>query len=344
MEVGLELAEQFRLEQEPAEVEAVDGVALEDLDDGGREVPADVAQPAGDRWGRAGEAAGPPGPASRRRRPVVERAQRGVDADVVAVQAGPGAVRLTAAEHQPPPPQPLGLRHPSRGHDAPVVGCIAASAARASPSISRTVASPAAARSGSTSSPASGTRSTSPAAEQPAELAALRRFEGAERPPQQRDDVGEPVRRERADPLVDGRQQGGVVEQDRAAAGQEALDERGARRTAACRASAPGRGAARPARVRPRSCSRRVARPRTRPWPRRSSASCSRARGHSSAAGGMVDHRQRRLDRAHPLDRARSRPSSSTPRAARSRPATTRTTNSSNTARSPAASVPRTSP
>ena len=45
---------------------------------------------------------------------VVHRAERGVDADVVAVQVDPGAVGLAPTEHEPPPPQPLRLRHAVR--------------------------------------------------------------------------------------------------------------------------------------------------------------------------------------------------------------------------------------
>ena len=56
MEVGLELVQQLRLEQQPAQVEPVDGVALEHLHDRTREVPTDVAEPPGNRRRRLGQA------------------------------------------------------------------------------------------------------------------------------------------------------------------------------------------------------------------------------------------------------------------------------------------------
>ena len=75
VQVGLQLVEQLRLEQQLAEVEALDGVALQHLHDRRREVAADVAEPAGDRRRRAGQAAGAPAAATARRLAVV-RARR----------------------------------------------------------------------------------------------------------------------------------------------------------------------------------------------------------------------------------------------------------------------------
>ena len=101
--------------------------------------------------------------------------------------AGARAVGVAAAEHQPPAPQPLGLRHPA-AVTAGVPSAIAV-VRGGRPSIARTVASPAAARSSSTSSPIERDALDLAVAEQPAELAALGRLEGAERPAQQGDDV-----------------------------------------------------------------------------------------------------------------------------------------------------------
>ena len=62
--------------------------------------------------------------------------------------------------------------------------------------------------------------------DQQAELASFARLERAERAAQQRCGGDERVGCERRDPRVDHIEQLGVVHQDRAAAGEEALDER----------------------------------------------------------------------------------------------------------------------
>ena len=61
VDVGFEAVEQLRFEQQLAQVEPLDGVALEDLHDRRREVAADVAEPAHDRRLRAAEPAGSSG-------------------------------------------------------------------------------------------------------------------------------------------------------------------------------------------------------------------------------------------------------------------------------------------
>ena len=106
--VGLDRLQHLRLQQQPGQVEPLDRVGLHHLDDGGREVLPDVAEPAGHvgaptRRARPARAAGPR-PAGRR---VVERGQRGVDPGVVAGQRARRCRRLVAAEHQPPAAQPL---------------------------------------------------------------------------------------------------------------------------------------------------------------------------------------------------------------------------------------------
>ena len=114
VEVGFQLVEQLRLEQQLVQVEALDGVALQHLHDRRREVAADVAEPAGDGRRRPGQAAGAAGAPARGRGLVVERAERDVDALVVAAQVDAGAVGGPAAEHEPPAAQALLLRDADR--------------------------------------------------------------------------------------------------------------------------------------------------------------------------------------------------------------------------------------
>ena len=109
VQIRLELAEQLRFEQQLAEVEPLDGVALEDLDDGRREVTADVAQPPGHRRRGSAESGGPARASAGRDRAVVERTEGLVDALVVAGQANRRPIGVTAAEDEPPPTQPLRL-------------------------------------------------------------------------------------------------------------------------------------------------------------------------------------------------------------------------------------------
>ena len=48
MDVGLDGLEEFGFEKHLLEVEALEGVLLHELDDGGGEISADIAEPAGD--------------------------------------------------------------------------------------------------------------------------------------------------------------------------------------------------------------------------------------------------------------------------------------------------------
>ena len=107
MQIGLELVEQLRFEQQLVQVEALDGVALQDLHDRCREVAADVAEPAGDGRRRLGQPAGAARAPAAWRGLVVERAERDVDALVVAAQVDARAVGGTAAQHEPPAAEAL---------------------------------------------------------------------------------------------------------------------------------------------------------------------------------------------------------------------------------------------
>ena len=60
MNVWLDGVEQFRLQQHRGEMQSLDGVSLHHLDDAGREVGPDVAEPPRDPWrGRAQAARSP---------------------------------------------------------------------------------------------------------------------------------------------------------------------------------------------------------------------------------------------------------------------------------------------
>jgi hypothetical protein len=65
VDVGFDRLEQLGFEQQLAQVEPLDCIALQDLDDRRREVRADVTEPPDDAGFRASEATGPTGrPAS----------------------------------------------------------------------------------------------------------------------------------------------------------------------------------------------------------------------------------------------------------------------------------------
>ena len=186
---------------------------------------------------------------------------------------GAGAVGVATSEHEPPAPQPFGLRDPhhvGHGIDPPRRGSIGQPERKCAPSRSA-----AAARAGSMPGPKPIGASRRLAGEEPPELAPLGRLEGAERAAQQRDHVGERVaasattatgRRGRA-----GRRRGPAP--CRCRRGSPRRTRR--RSPAACPATAPGRGGARRARASqsPASCSRRVARPWTQPVRRPSASS-----------------------------------------------------------------------
>ena len=243
-----------------------------------------------------------------------------------------------AAEHHPPPPQPLGIADPSRA-SSDVAHCghpqqLADVASAGARPLGVDVAAEARPRSARASS-----------AIKQAELAALGRLERAERAPQQRRGGDERIGRQRRDPAVDHVEQLGVVHQHRAAAGEEALDER-----------RPD-GRRRADRQRPRQ-------PRADQWPVPRAAVVQQPRGpalhqpvHVAALGddgrappatrrGAPDGRPApappaRRPAARPSPPRHRRRASGTPSTT---PATTRTTSPSNTARSALASVPRTSP
>ena len=114
VDVRLHRLQHLRLQQQRGQSEPVDGVALHDLDDGGREVRPDVAEPARDGRRRRPEprrtVLAPP---ARLSPFAVERGQRAVHRRVPPGERAPGAVRRVPAEHEPPAPQPLlGARRP----------------------------------------------------------------------------------------------------------------------------------------------------------------------------------------------------------------------------------------
>ena len=173
-----------------------------------------------------------------------------------------GAVGLAPTEHQPPPPQPLPLRHPPDvRHGATLPGRalrrplrqLVAETTPGAVVLAEKLAEATVTQVGGRASRGRwpgrrgrgwgrhrrrpwSTRSSPAGRQEGAELAALGRLERTERAPQKGDHGGEQVRRQRAHPAVDDREQLGVVEQHRAAAGEEALDEGGARRPPASRA------------------------------------------------------------------------------------------------------------
>ena len=102
VQVGLDGAQHLRFQQQLAQVEPVDRVALQHLHHRRREVAADVAEPAGHRRRRGPEPAGPAAAAALARPGVVDRGQGGVDARVVAVELH--AVDAARAASAPSPP------------------------------------------------------------------------------------------------------------------------------------------------------------------------------------------------------------------------------------------------
>ena len=194
IDVRFHRVQQFRLQQQLVQLQPLDRVPLHDLDDGGREVGADVAQPADHpRRGRA--EAGRPFPVGLpRSAAVVDRGQRAVDALVVGGQPAGRAQRVIvgSADQQPPAPQPLGLV-------GPAAGCRSSSSARighdAPCSSNRAVASTPSARVRSRSG---GARRRAAAGQGPGgaqQIAPFRRGEAAEAAPQQRRHLEELRRR-----------------------------------------------------------------------------------------------------------------------------------------------------
>ena len=113
VDVRLDGLQHLRLQQQRGEAQPLDRVALHDLDDGAGEVRPDVAEPAGHvRRGAAEPRAPRRSPPRRPPGPVppaaVERVERASIAASVPAEGAAGAVRpSSAAEHQPPAPQPL---------------------------------------------------------------------------------------------------------------------------------------------------------------------------------------------------------------------------------------------
>src|SRR5262249_42523802 len=94
VDVGHDRIEELGLDEELAEIEPREGVLLEDADDLGRKVGADVAEPARHRRSRAAEAALAVGGAEAR-----ERAPAGA---IGRAEVDVGAVGAVAAEDQAP--------------------------------------------------------------------------------------------------------------------------------------------------------------------------------------------------------------------------------------------------
>ncbi len=167
MDVGFDRLQHLRLQQQGGEPEPVHRVALHDLDDGGRKVRTDVAEPAGHARGGCPEPRGTicSAPAARFPAAAVQRGQRSVHRGVACGELVSRAVGAVRAEHQAPAPQPLVLGgrscvhvphplldvRPVRGHPA-----AARSAGASGPSSSRSTGTTASARSSSNPSPKPG--------------------------------------------------------------------------------------------------------------------------------------------------------------------------------------------
>ena len=242
---------------------------------------------------------------------------------------GARAVGVAASEHEPPAPQPFGLRDAriSRSRSLHTGVGVDGEAEREAHRAQRG-RGPRRIDAGAETH----WRLAGFAGEQQAELAALGRFERAERAAQQRDHVG----RTHRVPTTTATGRRGRAGRRRGAAPcrcRRGTPRRTRRRPpAACRTRAPGRAGARPraASQSPASCSRRVARPWTSPWAR-PSASCPSTSGRLGVPRRMIDQRQRGLHAAQALDhhprrvvvercarrrrrrRARARPSRRTP-------------------------------
>ena len=128
MKVGLDRGEHLWFQQQLAQLQSIDGVALQHLHHTARKVRANVAEPPSDRWRRRAE------PTRARPCPtatwsgVVDSGQCGVDARVHTIQLQPGdtlagtvsVALLGAAEHHPPATRPLAIADATRelAHDA----------------------------------------------------------------------------------------------------------------------------------------------------------------------------------------------------------------------------------
>ena len=95
MHVGRDVVQHLGLEQQPVQPEPVDRVLLHDPHDAGREVRAQLPQPARDPRRRGAE------PAALL---AVDGVERPVHPPVLAAELHLRAVGLLAAEHEPPAP------------------------------------------------------------------------------------------------------------------------------------------------------------------------------------------------------------------------------------------------
>ncbi len=170
--VGRDVLEHLGLEQQPVQAEPVDRVLLHDLHDPGREVRADLAQPARDRRRRPAQAAAA---ARRRPRPAHRRSRgrrRSRRTPVPSASSPPSTSRQRRSRSVSSSPSSLASGLPSSGDRA--------SARRRARVDDRRGPAPSA------------------LAQPFAEAAALARGQDRERAAQQRQDVGEGVRRDAA--------------------------------------------------------------------------------------------------------------------------------------------------
>ena len=319
---GSTAAEHLRLEQQLAQVQPVDRVALHDLHDRGREVGPDVAEPARDasaRTRRARPTAVRP-PAGRSGVAVVERGQRRVDRLVAAGQAR--ARRGPPAEPQPSSSrqrrQPLGA---ASGAVAParVRVCARSAAGRCQDQGDRARARPR--RGAASSRPVAGRRARPRAAPWPPSRRTAARpiwpAPARRNSPNVRRSSGSTSRNSssaRPPPSVEHAEQVAVVDQQQAAAGQEPLDPGGLVRRRRRRPTARRRSrAAASVQVSTAGVGQQPGRPGRRP------GRAGRRRPRASAAsqrcrGQPVTALRRRQGRSSPASRRR------TPRACRPSP------------------------
>ena len=121
VQVGFDGTEHLRFEQQLAQLQPLDRVALHHLHHGGREVATDVAQPTRHCGSGLAEATAAPSTTLATGLRVVHRGQRSVDARIVTVEpqgSDPGSASVVvgigvAAEHHPPAPEPFQVADPT---------------------------------------------------------------------------------------------------------------------------------------------------------------------------------------------------------------------------------------
>ncbi len=115
VQIGLHRIEQLGFEQQLAQVEPGDGVALHHLHHLPREVLADVSQPSGNSWRRATEPASTPRATAAcptiGSGHVVDSPEGSVDTRIVTAQRVARSVGIATTQHQPPATEPFRLRH-----------------------------------------------------------------------------------------------------------------------------------------------------------------------------------------------------------------------------------------